>query len=75
MEKETYNRLVQERKELSEKYNALLKFVRAAKFQELSLANKILLNKQLNAMLDYLQILDCRIEINTPQECNCKSKN
>lgn len=68
MNKETYNRLLAEREELSKKTKALFAFHNSTNYEKLSFANRILLDKQRNVMVEYLNILSCRIEINTPNE-------
>lgn len=57
-------RLKNETVELSKKYNKLQDFMRTDSFYNLDRVNKDLLYKQAHAMLDYLQTLGQRCEIN-----------
>lgn len=66
MKRETYERLLQEKRELKEKQEKLSGFIDAGEaFLKLSPANQFLLNEQLGAMRKYEKILDVRIELNS----------
>lgn len=57
-------RLKEEEKELSGKAIKLAQFMETDSFEELSEGNQYLLDKQLDAMTEYLNILGTRIELN-----------
>ncbi len=57
-------RLRQEEKELASKAIKLQEFMETDAFEELSEGNQYLLDKQLEAMTEYINILGTRIELN-----------
>jgi hypothetical protein len=57
-------RLRQEEKELASKAIKLQEFMETDVFEELSEGNQYLLDKQLEAMTEYINILGTRIELN-----------
>ena len=64
MLKEVKDRLVNEHSELSEKIEKLSKFIQDSDtFKTLNETNQSLLERQLNVMLDYQQILIERIKL------------
>lgn len=58
-------RLKEEEKELTVKSMKLAEFMGTDAFEELSEGNQYLLDKQLDAMTEYLNILGTRIELNS----------
>ena len=63
MNKEQYNRLLTEAKELAEKTNKLNDFMLTDGFVNLDRENKNLLYSQFRLMNEYLQVLGQRIEL------------
>lgn len=57
-------RLKEEERELAGKAIKLAEFMETDAFEELSEGNQYLLDKQLDAMTEYLNILGTRIELN-----------
>lgn len=57
------DRLINERSELAEKIEKLQQFINTKNFGDLSLANRLLLEKQVIHMKEYLDILSIRIEL------------
>jgi len=55
-------RLLNEREELKERYAKLGEFIRLEAFNDLEEADQDLLNDQAYAMLEYLSVLDSRVE-------------
>ena len=49
--------------DLSVKYKLLNKFIESEKFSELPVGHRIMLNKQRDAMAEYLNVLDVRLEL------------
>lgn len=70
MEKEVYERMLEEYKELDKKVLACRVFItKEEEFKEVDLINRDLLIAQLKAMETYLSILSIRLGINSaPQE-------
>lgn len=56
-------RLLDERNELKEKIEKLVKFINSSKFDELLNEQKDLLSDQVNVMKQYFEILDKRINL------------
>ena len=57
-------RLKKEEEELVKKTTKLIEFTLTSDYEELSDGNKYLLEKQLDIMADYINILTTRIELN-----------
>jgi hypothetical protein len=57
-------RLKKEEEELVKKTTKLIEFTLTSDYEELSDGNKYLLEKQLDIMSDYINILTTRIELN-----------
>jgi len=55
-------RLLNEREELKERYAKLGEFIRLEAFNDLEEADQDLLNDEAHAMLEYLCVLDSRVE-------------
>lgn len=68
MNKETWNRLAQERTNLQDKIKKLENFLETTTAQELDNENLLLLEIQLHTMKKYRSILTKRIRINRPQD-------
>ncbi len=65
MKKETFERLVQERAELSEKFEKLRSFVESDDIRGIDPLNRDLLLTQANVMQSYLGVLSIRIGLNS----------
>ena len=63
MKNDAKERLIKERDELKERFSKLDKFIQSEEFQSLKLISRTLLIEQEKAMGTYLNILDCRIEL------------
>ena len=72
MTTEVFNRLLAEKEELAVRISRLRAFL-LEHGAEVSEANKILLDMQLDFMEKYESILDVRIELNVPCENYCES--
>jgi len=63
-----FNRLIDEHNELEEKTNKLAEFLLSVAYNKLSKANRILLKEQWKVMDTYKDVLKVRIELNKPNE-------
>ena len=63
MNRETFERIVREKTELSERVKKLADFLVSDKALDISKAQEILLVRQLNVMKEYLDILEVRVEL------------
>lgn len=60
---EAKSRVLNELRELYEKYNKLLEFVFSEKFDSLGEEPQVLLHKQLDIMKNYINVLERRLDI------------
>lgn len=68
MEQATFQRMIDEFKEVNERTTRLRDFILSDKVKEIDSLNHDLLIAQLKAMETYLSILSIRIGLNTPKD-------